>query len=48
MDKGSKILERLIHAANIRQKVIASNIANSDTPGYKEKMLNLIIFLEMK
>jgi flagellar basal-body rod protein FlgB len=37
MDKGSKILERIIQAANIRQKVIASNIANSDTPGYKGK-----------
>ncbi|MBI5056690.1 MAG: flagellar basal body rod protein FlgB [Nitrospirae bacterium] len=37
MDKGFKILEGLVQAANIRQKVISSNIANVDTPGYKAK-----------
>jgi len=37
MDKGFKILERMVRAANIRQKVISSNIANADTPGYKAK-----------
>jgi len=37
MDKGFKVLERMVQAANIRQKVITSNIANADTPGYKAK-----------
>ena len=32
-----KILERQIHAANVRHGVIASNIANVDTPGYKAR-----------
>ncbi len=35
MDKGFSILQRLMQAANMRHKVIASNIANADTPGYK-------------
>jgi len=30
-------LERQIHAANVRHGVIASNIANVDTPGFKAK-----------
>jgi len=37
MDKGFKILERIMHAANTRHRVIASNIANADTPGYKAR-----------
>ncbi len=37
MDKGFGMLQKMIQAANTRQKVIASNIANSDTPGYKAK-----------
>lgn len=37
MDKGTRVLERIVHAANTRQKVLASNIANSDTPGYKAR-----------
>jgi flagellar basal-body rod protein FlgB len=32
-----KTLERQIHAANVRHGVIASNIANVDTPGYKAR-----------
>jgi flagellar basal-body rod protein FlgB len=32
-----KILEDQIHAANVRHSVIASNIANVDTPGYKAR-----------
>lgn len=31
------ILERLVRAAGIRHGVIASNIANADTPGYKSR-----------
>lgn len=37
MDAEFRVLERIMQAANIRQRVIASNIANSDTPGYKAK-----------
>ena len=37
MDKGFNILHKMIQAAGVRQKVIASNIANADTPGYKAK-----------
>lgn len=37
MDKGFKILERILHAANTRHRVITSNISNADTPGYKAK-----------
>jgi flagellar basal-body rod protein FlgB len=37
MDKGFNILQKIIHAADIKQKVISSNIANADTPGYKAK-----------
>lgn len=32
-----KALERQIHAATVRHGVIASNIANVDTPGYKAR-----------
>lgn len=35
MDHEFKILEKIAQAADMRQKVIASNIANADTPGYK-------------
>lgn len=50
MDKGTRILERIVQAANIRQKVISSNIANSDTPGYKAKdvKFNNLLGKEMK
>lgn len=37
MDNGFRILERLIHLTNARHGVIASNIANVDTPNYKVK-----------
>lgn len=37
MDNGFRILERLIHLINARHGVIASNIANVDTPNYKAK-----------
>lgn len=50
MDKGFRILERMVQAANIRQKVISSNIANADTPGYKAKdvKFNNVIGKQMK
>ncbi|MBI5665169.1 MAG: flagellar basal body rod protein FlgB [Nitrospirae bacterium] len=37
MDKSFGILHKMIQASSARHKVIASNIANSDTPGYKAK-----------
>ncbi len=37
MDSGFKILHRLIKAADVRQRVASSNIANADTPGYKAR-----------
>ena len=39
MDNGFNILEHLIHLTNLRHGVIASNIANADTPDYKAKDL---------
>ena len=37
MDKGFMVLQKILQAADMRQKVLASNIANADTPGYKAK-----------
>jgi flagellar basal-body rod protein FlgB len=37
MDKGFQILEHILKASTFRHKVLASNIANVDTPGYKAK-----------
>jgi len=37
MDKGFQILEQIIRTTAFRHKVLASNIANVDTPGYKTK-----------
>lgn len=35
MENGFQTLERLIASSAVKHKVLASNIANSDTPGYK-------------
>ena len=37
MDKGFQILEEIIKNSAFRHKVLASNIANAETPGYKAK-----------
>ncbi len=37
MDNGFKILEKIAHAANVRNGVLTSNLANADTPGYKAR-----------
>ena len=37
MDKGFNILQRMLQSANVRHKVLTSNIANADTPGYKAR-----------
>lgn len=36
-DKSITILEKMMDVASFRQKVLASNIANAETPGYKAK-----------
>lgn len=53
MDKALGILEKLMTATNRRHKVLSSNIANSDTPGYKARDVDFDKFmndtmLEMK
>ncbi len=45
MDKGFTVLHKILMAANERQKVIASNIANADTPGYKARDVRFGDFL---
>jgi flagellar basal-body rod protein FlgB len=37
VDKGIQLLEEIIKISAFRHKVLASNIANADTPGYKAK-----------
>jgi flagellar basal-body rod protein FlgB len=39
MDQGFQILEQIIKNATVRHKLLASNVANVDTPGYKAKDL---------
>ena len=36
-DDTFKILESMMDVASFRQKIISSNIANADTPGYKAR-----------
>lgn len=40
MDKSIKILEKVMDICTYRQKILASNIANADTPNYKAKDIN--------
>lgn len=37
MDKGIQKLEEVIRFAALRHKVLASNVANAETPGYRAK-----------
>jgi len=37
MSDGFSILERVVHQAGVRNGVLASNIANVDTPNYKAR-----------
>ena len=37
LDRLAGTLERYMDALSARQKMVASNIANADTPGYKTK-----------
>jgi len=36
-DKGMMVLEKVMDIASYRRKLLASNIANADTPGYRAK-----------
>lgn len=40
MDNSIKILEKIMDICTYRQKILASNIANADTPNYKAKDIN--------
>ena len=40
LDRISGSLEHYMNLLSARQKIVASNIANADTPGYKTKDLN--------
>lgn len=40
MDKSLKALQTSLNLRQLRQEVISSNIANSQTPGYKSKKLD--------
>lgn len=37
MADNMMVLQKMLDIASFRQKVLASNIANADTPGYKAK-----------
>ncbi len=45
MDSGFDVLEKLISATNTRHKVLTSNVANVDTPGYRAKDVDFRKFL---
>ncbi len=40
LDRIAGALERYLDLLSIRQKLVASNIANADTPGYRAKDLD--------
>ena len=40
IDSLSNSLEQYMNVISIRQKLVASNIANADTPGYKTQDLD--------
>ncbi|MFN3395590.1 MAG: flagellar basal body rod protein FlgB [Thermodesulfovibrionales bacterium] len=46
MDNGFRILERLLRFTGLRHGVLASNIANADTPGYRAKDIRFQASLE--
>lgn len=37
MDRSTVVLENILNICSYRQKILASNIANADTPNYKSK-----------
>ncbi|MBF0343155.1 MAG: flagellar basal body rod protein FlgB [Nitrospirae bacterium] len=46
MDKGFDVSERLLGMTTLRHKIISSNLANSDTPGYRAKDVNFSAFID--
>ncbi len=45
MDKNFTVLHKILQASSTRQKVLASNVANAETPGYKSKDVKFSNFL---
>ncbi len=45
MDKNFTVLHKILQASSARQKVLASNVANAETPGYKSKDVKFSNFL---
>jgi flagellar basal-body rod protein FlgB len=46
MDNGFRILEKMVYAAQVRHKLLSSNIANTDTPKYRAKDVDFKSFIE--
>jgi flagellar basal-body rod protein FlgB len=46
MDSGFRILEKMLYAAQVRHRVLSSNIANVDTPKYRAKDVDFVSFLQ--
>ncbi|MBF0317383.1 MAG: flagellar basal body rod protein FlgB [Nitrospirae bacterium] len=46
MDKGVDVSERLLGMTSVRHKIISSNLANSDTPGYKAREVKFSSFFD--
>ncbi|QWR77780.1 flagellar basal body rod protein FlgB [Candidatus Magnetomonas plexicatena] len=46
MDEGVKTLTTLMDFTTLRNKVLSSNIANSDTPGYTAKEVDFSAFFD--
>lgn len=46
--RSMRILERSLDAASLRQKVIANNIANVDTPNFKRSEVRFEEFLRLE
>ncbi len=45
MDKSFSVLHKILQATGARQKLLASNVANAETPGYKARDIKFGSFL---
>lgn len=46
-DSGAPVLERMLQFTSARHRLIAENMANIDTPGYRQKDLDLPKFQQL-
>jgi len=46
IDKSSTLLEKMLDVSSVKHKVIANNIANVNTPGYKKMEVSFADQLE--